>query len=451
MPQNPNSMHSSISIGMIGTDVVIHTMLQAVKHYPSFEPKIKIFERDEEAPELARQLMNDVEVMLFSGIAPFRLALKEIRFPFPVHYIPLTGTGLQRVLFRIYEKYGLSSLSVDSVTPKEMTETLQDLDKLQTHVVYYNHSVHPSPEELLSFHQCQVKQGHANAVLTANRQVAEALTELGIPNEWIVPTKQDIDISLSRAILSSESRRNKELQIVVGFIHVDKFSLMAQKTTSEHEVHRLKLDIHRLLLSYIESLEGHLTQIGSDEFFFITTRGTFEQQTRGYKFIPIAREAQKMFNLTLSIGIGFGKSANEAGTHARIALGHCVEGGGNICYIVREDKSLIGPIEMTEPLQHDTTLIDVKLMNTVRHAGLSGASLSKLISYFTRTGKTKFIAPELASILGLTTRSIHRNLATLLDAGLVTVVGEEKVRSRGRPNQVYHLAFIEQIGRDPSL
>lgn len=58
-----------------------------------------------------------------------------------------------------------------------------------------------------------------------------------------------------------------------------------------------------------------------------------------------------------------------------------------------------------------------------------------------------FIAPELAAILGLTVRSVHRNLAALLDAGLIEIVGEDKVKSKGRPNQVYRFTFIQQLIR----
>ncbi|TMV49149.1 helix-turn-helix transcriptional regulator [Paenibacillus mesophilus] len=438
---------SHISIGMIGPEAIVRKMLQSVKKFPTFEPKIKIFDHNEEAPELARQLMNEVEVLLFSGLLPYQLALKEIHFSIPVLYIPILGTCLYRALFCIHDKYGLDSISVDSVSRRDMISALEDLNKLSTKVVYHQSALLPSRDELLQFHRRQIEQGHVKAVLTANHQVSDELTRLGIPNEPIIPTEQDIDISLSRALLSTESRRNKEGQVVVGFINVDQFRSLAENSISELEVQRLKLDIHRLLLGYIESLEGHLTQLGSDEYFFITTRGTFERGTQGYKFIPIAREAEKLLNVTLSIGIGFGRSANEAGTHARVALRHCKDAGGNICYIVREDKSIIGPLEMTEPHKYDLSLIDTELIRKTRDTGFSGTSLSKLIAYMTRTGKVDFIAPELASVLGLTVRSVHRNLAALLDAGLIEIVGEDKVKSRGRPNQVFRFTFIEQLIR----
>lgn len=448
LPSKPFSSRPDIAIGMIGPDPIVQKMLQSVKQYPSFRPQFRTFEQDGEAPELARQLMDSVEVILFSGITPYQLALKEISFNIPVHYIPLSGTGLYRVLFCLYQEYGLESLSVDAVTVKEMTQTLKALNLSSIQVTFFNNSVHPSREELLQFHRTQFEQGTSKAILTANHWVANELTKLNIPNQWIMPTEQDIVIALTRALLSSENRRNKESQIVVGLISVDHFEKLAQAMSSEHEVQRFKLDIHRMLLSYIESLDGHLLQLGSAEFFFVTTRGSFEWKTRGYSFIPIGREVELSFDLTLSIGIGFGHTAGEAGTHARMALGHCMDAGGSTCFIVREDKSIIGPVAMTEPLRHDLSLINVDLVQKIRSAGFSLSSLNKLIDYITRTGKTEFIAPELSNILGITVRSVHRNLASLMDANLVVIVGEDRVRPRGKPNQVYRINFIEELIRN---
>ncbi|GIO82686.1 hypothetical protein J6TS7_62960 [Paenibacillus dendritiformis] len=49
----------------------------------------------------------------------------------------------------------------------------------------------------------------------------------------------------------------------------------------------------------------------------------------------------------------------------------------------------------------------------------------------TRFGKVDYYAQELATVLGVTVRSVHRFLLALMDAGLVDIVGEEKGASRG--------------------
>src|SRR5690606_32218535 len=93
-----------------------------------------------------------------------------------------------------------------------------------------------------------------------------------------------------------------------------------EKYTSEHDVQLLKLKIQQMLLDYTKQLDGHLINSGGEEFSFITTRGIFERETRGYKFIPLLQESKNELGITLSIGVGFGGSAAEAGSHARLAL-----------------------------------------------------------------------------------------------------------------------------------
>jgi hypothetical protein len=180
---------------------------------------------------------------------------------------------------------------------------------------------------------------------------------------------------------------------------------------------------------------------------FITTRGIFERETGGYKSIPLARVVEKYYGLSLSIGIGFGRSANEAGTHARLALRNSKESGGDICFIVREDKSVIGPLEMTHPHEYDLSLIDANLLKRAEDAGLTSGYLSKLVAHVTRFGKTDYTAQELANVLDVTVRSTHRFLLAWLDSGLIEIIGEEKGKSKGRPKQIYRLSFLSELVR----
>ncbi|WP_245552859.1 hypothetical protein [Brevibacillus massiliensis] len=85
------------------------------------------------------------------------------------------------------------------------------------------------------------------------------MARLNVPNEWVIPTAQDISVSLERALLSTEKRRNKESQIVFGLIQVDDYSQLVERSHSEHDVQKLKLEIHRLFLDYAGCLDGHLT------------------------------------------------------------------------------------------------------------------------------------------------------------------------------------------------
>jgi hypothetical protein len=441
------STSKGIAIGIIGPEQLVRKMDHCLKGFPSFAPITCIYKSEDEVPTLARELMDRVEALLFTGPVPYRVAVDKISFHIPVHYVRLSGTGLYRALFRIMRRYGLAEMSVDTLSKQSVEDAFGELGEPYSPTFHYTGLESMSKEPLIEFHAESYRSGRTKVALTSVGAVAAALTEMGIPNEWVMPTDEDIIVSLERSLLSTETRRSNESQIVVGFIHVDEFARLAEKKSSEHEVQRLKLDIHRMLLGYVESLDGHLTHLGGNEYLFITTRGIFERETGGYKSIPLARVFEKNYGMSLSIGIGFGRSANEAGTHARLALRNAKESGGDICFIVREDQSVIGPLEMTQPHEYDLSLIDANLLRRAEEAGLTSGYLSKLVAHVTRFGKTDYTAQELANVLDVTVRSTHRFLLAWLDTGLIDIIGEEKGKSKGRPKQIYRLSFLSELVR----
>lgn len=440
---NTNEL-DNIKIGVIGSEVLIKKISKVMKGFPSFQPIYSAFKSEQEVPSLAQKLMDEVEVLLFSGPLPYQRAKDKLKFTVPVHYLPLTGTGLYRALFRAYKSFTAATLSVDTLKMQMIESPLNELGEVGLQTFVYNGKDPYSREALIQFHRqiYEETQGKSCA-LTGLKSVAAALTELNIPNEWVVPTEQDIIVTLERALLSTESRKSKESQIVLGFIVIDDSARLYEMKTTEHEVQKLKLEIHRMLLEYVESLDGHLTHLGGDEYLFTTTRGIFERETGGYKYIPLGREAEKSLGFTISMGVGFGQSAGEAGTHARIALRQAREAGGNISFIVREDRSVIGPLEMSQPLEMNLSLIDSNLIKKAENNGMTLAYLSKLAAQVARKGQTDYTAKELAEILGVTIRSVHRFLLQWTDSGLVDIVGEQRSPSKGRPKQIYRLLFID--------
>ncbi|WP_257348957.1 GTP cyclohydrolase IIa [Pseudalkalibacillus decolorationis] len=443
-----SDFENGIAIGVIGPNILVKRTEDALKGFPSFTPYYHVCENDGAITSIPNELMNKVEVLLFLEYQMFRKAKEQIEFLIPIHYVPLMGTGLYRSLFRIKTLYGLRTLTVDSVPDQYVRQILNELEERNTDHVFYEGSDLDSIDEIVEFHSRYFDNRPGSSAMTGIQAVSEKLDALGIPNEWVTPTHQDLIVSLERALLATKTRRNKESQIVVGIINIDDFRKVADNIPSEHEVQKLKLDLHRLLLDYVKLLDGHLISLGGGEYLFFTTRGIFERETRGYKFLPILDDAHKSLGVSLSVGIGFGRTATDAGNHARLALRQSKEFGGKTCFIVREDRSVIGPVEMTNPMIYDLSITDSKLLEESQKAGMSAAYMSKLMAQVVRYKKTNYTAQELASILGITIRSAHRILVQWIDAGLVDVVGEEKITSRGRPRQIYKLSFVaEQLDK----
>ncbi len=431
-----------IKVGIIGTPSFISQVSRVIKSFPTFLPVAREAANESEVAGSADELGPEVEALVLSGALSSRAVKLNAALSVPTFYVPLNGAGLYKALFSAFRAGKLEGgMSVDSLTKAMVMRTLKDLGLEGTPVYVYDGPAYSSPEKMADYHRRLSEAGSCSMAFTGVEEVAERLGRLFVPCERIAHSDQDIIVSLERALLSTESRRSKESQIVVGMINVDDFGKLAMKRTSEHEVQKLKLDIHRMVLNYVELLDGYLTALGGDEYLFFTTRGIFERETGGYKTIPLAKDAYQSYGLSLSVGIGFGVSANDAGTNARSALRKAKEAGGNACFIIREDATLIGPLEMADPVQAILAPTDTALIKRAEEAGMTSAYLSKLLHHMARLGKYEYKVHELAELLNITVRSAHRLLLQWVDGGLVDIVGYEKM-PKGRPRQIYRFTFL---------
>lgn len=442
-----NWVPRGIDIGIIGPAFLVTKLEQVLKQFPTLVPQFGACANVQELVSLTAEISAFTEVLLFTDPYSYYVGRKHANKQVPVHFVPLTGTALYRALYKMRQRSISFSLSVDSVSRSFMEKVVRELDERAICFDFYPKMAELNPDDVLQFHRRQYEDGQCTAVLTGIGSVAEQLEDIGIPNELLSPTEQDMVVSLERTLLATESRRNKESQIVVGIISIDHLRTTTRINSSEHDIQRMHLDIHGILLEYVESWKGHLTPLGGGEYLFITTRGTFEEVTGGYKSLPLAKEIENRYSLTVSVGVGLGVSAYEAGTNARLALRHCIDGGGNMCFIVREDQSVIGPLELAEPLSVNLSLLDAALLARAEQAGLVSGYLIKLVNCITRIGKLDYTARELASILHVTVRTTHRLLVVWVDAGLVESTGMEKSGARGRPTQIYRLTCLSNLSR----
>ncbi|WP_096274306.1 hypothetical protein [Paucisalibacillus globulus] len=434
-----------ITIGVIAPSALSDQTKKVLKAFPNFKPVIRVLDNLQNPTQIVTDLINMVDVLMITDYYLYYTIKQQVDFKIPVHHVPLMGTGLYRSLVLIKNSHGLEQLSIDILAPQYVHQVLYELEEENCHIMEYRSDTFDI-DSVVQFHLKNYHETGAIA-LTGIQEVSNRLIELDIPHEWVTPTNQDMIVSLERALLASETRRNKESQIVFGYISIDNFQKLSERFTSEHDVQLLNLQIQQRLLDFIKQLDGHFVNIGGEEYLFITTRGIFERETRGYKFLPLLENTKNQIGVTLSLGVGFGQTASEAGNHARLALRQSKELGGDVCYIVREDRSVIGPVDLNNTQQYEQyelSITDAKLLDRAEKAGMSAAYMAKLMARVARHNKIDYTAQELASTLNITIRSAHRILLKWMDAELVDIVGEEKVTYKGRPRRIYRLSFIQE-------
>ncbi|MEI3606438.1 hypothetical protein SPD48_12090 [Pseudogracilibacillus sp. SE30717A] len=428
-----------IKIGIIGPTWIETRIKQCIKRFPNFNPIFKTSNNIYDAITFTNELGDSCDVLLYSGYIPYYISKKARVHTVPAHYIPVKGASLYRAFYRLQKRlHSIKTVSIDTLERADFKTLNQDLDENINSVHYQEKVTLAETEKIVEFHKSNFQNQRVDCALTGLKVVSDRLNELSVPNEWILPTDGDIIVTLERALLATEKRKKLESQIVFGIIYIANFESLKKEAINEQTIQRLNLEIQNIILDFIDLLEGHLTSLGGNEYMFITTRGTFERVTQGYKYFPLF-DNKKQNKIKMSAGVGFGVTASEAGSHARMALLQANEYGEGNCFIVKEDRAVIGPIENDIPLTYPLTITDENIIKRAEKSSVSPFYIKKVISLLQRKNTNTFTAHELAATLGITPRSANRLIVNWLDAKLIEVTGLEKVQKRGRPRQVYAL------------
>ncbi|RXT02778.1 transcriptional regulator [Ammoniphilus sp. CFH 90114] len=432
-----------IKVAIIAPDDFMIEIINVSKAYPSLKLLSFGYKEVGETSDLVEQCINQVDVLLFAGPIPYQIACEKVKTQKPMIYLPHTGASLYRVFFQLlrqhFNRYQGDRLkfSIDILTKEEVEERLEELDIIVDQMYVKEYNIGLETDEIMQFHYDLWMDQKVDAVLTSVASVYKNLVELGVPCYRIFPTKSMIHDGLQRAQLEGENVHLSDTQLAIGIINVDNFS--KKRSSSEYEIQRKKLELEQILLDYKEETQALMNWSDRDEITFVTTRGVMERTTNHFSCSPLLDQIISQLNLTVSIGIGLGRTANEAESKAREALAKAKSSGGGNCYIVMQDGYVDGPVGEEYRLVYSVRTDDPERIKIARQAGLSVATINKMISYCENHGSSKVTAVELANGFQITIRSARRILSKLEQSDLAVVVGEEQPVSKGRPRQLYDL------------
>ena len=165
-----------------------------------------------------------------------------------------------------------------------------------------------------------------------------------------------------------------------------------------------------------------------------------ENETDHLKSIDLLHAVQTNTASTISIGIGYGKTANEAKCGANRGMLHAGKKGGNLAFIVYNGKKIIGPLanvaQSTEP---PTPSVDEKFLRISEKVGVSVNTVFKLHCIAAQHGKSEFTINELAPLFGVTIRTMNRIIEKLAAYGFSKIIGKRVMGGSGRPSRIIRL------------
>lgn len=394
------------------------------------------YSREVEAVDIVRKNHQQADVLLFTGPIPYQLCLGLSTKPSV--YINYDGTGLMRCLIQIlyYGKGDITKISLDTLAFDKVKTLYAELGLSFDSVYCHASQDGATMEELLEFHSSLHREGKTSVAITCLSSAYEHLKRAGLNVYRITPTYNSIVQALQTAEILFETKRSKAAQIATGIFKI--VDWQSTDDVADYLNKRKSLQLHGALLQHAEYMQGSVAFDGAGEYTLYVTRGALGDEHFD-RAVSMIKDVRSKVDVVLAVGLGTGMTILDAETNAKAALAKSLHEDYGTVYVMLEDGSTIGPLADASALRYSNRTEDPLVIAAADQAGLSVATISKLMALQDMLGKDTLTANEVSTGLRLTIRSARRILAALEEAKLAVVVGEEQPAGRGRPRRVYKL------------
>ncbi len=272
--------------------------------------------------------------------------------------------------------------------------------------------------------------------ITCVRGVAERLEAIGVPVMRLRPTNAGVRSALQTAGLLGAHHRLEEAQLGVVIVDVPTLRDSTRRSTPRYWRDELRLALHRLLLQEAHRINATAHPVDDHTFMVTATRGSLVSATEGFRQPPFVERIKAELGIAIEVGIGMGRTTQDAETHARAALSRAQATRQSFA-VDREGRSLV-PAQRAPQRQQTPEPLRTKGRETLMR-------LSERIAE--EDGPLVVDAENAGRMLGVTPRTARRLLRTLVEEGLAWPLPPNRTLQPGRPRQLYRL-IIEKLDKD---
>jgi len=431
-----------LKIGVIGSKDTVEKILVVANEFKDKAEFISFKYRDKsETIEVTKRSQESSDILIFSGEAPYTIALNAEVIKKPAVYIPRTGTSFYSVLWKMRDdNIDIKSISTEILLKEEAIEAMEELGIVFDEIYDYkfNYSFDFEHKELADFHYNLWKEGKTDAAVTGFTIIFNLLKEKGMPIYKLYPTKPLIREYINKAIMLGKVKRVQDAQIAVQVV---KIRNRGESFSSDYEFMMVKNKLESILIQYTRENFGSLFPLGRDEYAIFTNRGSIENI---YNILDFQSNTyiEGDSKVILSSGIGFGNTVYGAEMNARIALGHSLKRDYDCTFLMDESGNVSGPFsnEDNTRLSYDMSSGKSKEIREISEkTSLSPVYISKLRALIEKINVNIVDANVVSSYLGISTRSARRILNVLVKSGFGEVKHTESKAKTGRPRKIYEI------------
>lgn len=385
------------------------------------------YRNEQEAADKVLRLGSAVDACLFANQVSFEYAKRAGALRAPATCVPLNGSALFATLLRASRDSGpdLTRVSVDILTRSDIEDAFAELGLPASQVHVREDPANAAT--LAAFHERLWQRGQTSAAITCLDSVAQRLASAGVPALTVRPTGTAIRAALRTATLLGGQRRLDEAQLAVAVVEVPTLRETPRRGAPRQSREELRLTVHRFLLQEAQRMQATVNPLGDHSFLVTATRGSLAAATEGFRVPPFTDRARTELGLAVEVGVGLGRTAQDAEAHARSALARAHSGNSVRGFALDREGHALLPAPR-QPLQQPVS----------RPRGQE--TLARLADKLSSVEGALVVDAEMAGkLLGVTSRTARRLLHTLVEEGLAWPLPPSRIPQPGRPRQYYRL------------
>ncbi len=436
-----------MKVGIIGpSQIVAKTARIIKKEFPQIEPVEYVYSTYTETPALLKYHQLEVDALLFTGKTPYTLAGKFIKPTVPWEFVPRSGSSLMRILLyaKLWTDYDISNISFDTYNQDLLHEAYQEIgipiEQLRIFIAEEEKLSDNYQTHICDFHKKNYLGGHVSCCITALQGAYDELRACAVPCLLLEPTANIIRETLYKLQLKHLVKVSQQSQLVAICIQIDAPSELSLLADDEYQTALNRTKVSEQIYLFAQRIQAAVIESGDKNYLLFTTTQLLENETNNLKSIELLHAVQANTASTVSVGIGYGQTANEAKIGATRGMLHASKKGGNLAFIVYEGKKIIGHLASIAPnTEKAEPLIDEKFLRISEKVGVSINTVFKLSCIAEQYGKSDFTIKELAPLFGVTTRTMNRVIEKFEQTGFCKIIGKRIIGKSGRPSRIIHL------------
>lgn len=433
-----------MKVGVIGPNQLVNKIIQVIKQeFPQIEPVSYLYTDFTDTSKIVQYNQPSLDALLFAGKTPFTLANKLIRPTIPWEYIPRSGSSLLRVLLqaKVTTNYDISNVSFDTYNLDLLHEVYGEIGIPENNLRIYAAEEFLTQADyqayLCTFHTNNHIYNHVSCCITAFGGAYQYLKTKNIPCLMIEPTKNIIRETLNKLQLKYLFQVSQQSQLVALSIQIDTPSEHSLLEENEYQGVIDRMKVSEQVYLYAQRIQAAVIETGSRNYLLFSTRQLLENETNDLKNLELLRNVSDNTSSTVSIGIGYGKTVKEVKNGSHLGMTRASKRGGNLAYVVYDGKKIIGPIKGLAQTKEPARIIDEKFLRISEKVGVSINTVYKIYCIVEQHGQSGITAKELATLLGVTARTVNRLIEKFEASGFIKTIGKRVIDGAGRPSRVF--------------